>query len=344
MPDASSRPGTGPHGGGPALEDWSGQFQDLRAQLLRDTGGEYLRFVNALSPRHWRTWRDMALGYLFLGLVLYGTGLPSSTAGRVVAMLLGSVAVGYGVAYLQLFLHEASHHNLAPGRRRNDWLCDAVISWQVGTTVARYRPIHFAHHRHLGTAADTENSYFRPLNARLIMETLTGVHALRVLRNRQRRLTGLAPDTGNAAGSPAAPWLRAILLHALVCTGAYALSGWPGLGAWLLGVGGCYPVFATLRQLLEHRSLEADPAVDYAKRDHGALTRLFGAGPLASTFGGAGFNRHLLHHWEPQVPYTRLKDLERFLSGTSAAPILAARRSTYLGTLSALWGRSAGPG
>lgn len=344
MPDASN-PVTGPCSTGPALQDWSGQFQGLRAQLMRETDGAYLRFVNALAPHHWRAWRDIGLGYLFLGVVLYATSLPTSLPGRLAALLLGAVGVGYGVAYLQLFLHEASHHHLARSRSRNDWLCDAFISWQVGTTVARYRPIHFAHHRHLGTVADTENSYFRPLNMRLILETLTGIHALRVLRNRQRRLTSLATDAEGGPGSTsAAGWLRAALLHGLVCAGAYAVAGWPGLGAWLLGMGACYPVFATLRQQLEHRSPAADPATDYSRVDHGALTRLFGDGPLASTFGGAGFNRHLLHHWEPQVSYTRLKDLERYLARTSAAPILAARRSSYLRTLAELWNRSPVPG
>lgn len=319
------------------LDDGSGDFQALRGQLMTETGGQYLRFVTSLAPRYWRAWRDIALGYLWLAVVVYGAGLAVTFPGQVTAALLGAAGVGYGVAYLQLFLHEAAHHHLARNRRRNDQLCDALISWQVGTTVARYRPIHFAHHRHLGTVADTENSYFRPVNARLIAETLTGVHALRVLRQRQLQLRRTTPADGGAG-----PWLRAALLHGLVCAGAYTLSGWPGLLAWWLGVGACYPVFATLRQQLEHRAPDADPATDYARTNHGALTRMFGSGPLASTLGGAGFNRHLLHHWEPQVSYTRLGELERYLEGTSVATLLAARRSSYLATLATLWGRGRG--
>jgi fatty acid desaturase len=255
-------------------------------------------------------------------------------------MWLGAVAVGYGVAYLQLFLHEASHYHLARERALNDRLCDAVISWHVGTTVSRYRPIHFAHHRYLGTRSDTENSYFRPLGFRLILATLTGVHALRILVHRRRQLARLPAAADGPVPRGSSGLVRGILLHGLVATGAFALSGWPGPGAWLLGVGAFFPVFATVRQLLEHRSADADPSADYTHQDHGALTRMFGAGPLASTFGGAGFNRHLLHHWEPQVAYTRLGDLERYLDGSSAAPILAARRSQYLRTLALLWNGS----
>jgi fatty acid desaturase len=64
---------------------------------------------------------------------------------------------------------------------------------------------------------------------------------------------------------------------------------------------------------------------------------MFGVGPLASTFGGAGFNRHLLHHWEPTVPYPRLAELERYLADTIAGPIIETRRCTYLATAAALW-------
>jgi hypothetical protein len=90
-----------------------------------------------------------------------------------------------------------------------------------------------------------------------------------------------------------------------------------------------FPFFATLRQVLEHRSATAVAGCDFRRLPHGALTRLFGDGIVASTFGGAGFNRHLLHHWEPQVSYTRLRELESFLLRTRAAPILDGRRTTY---------------
>lgn len=318
------------------VDDYSGNFQPLRARLMAETDGDYLRFLGSLTPRYWRVWLDIALGYLFLAATVYLAGLGSSGIAHVAGTVLGALAVGYGVAYLQLFLHEAAHYHLTPDRVLNDRLCDALISWQVGTTVSRYRPIHFAHHRHLGTRADTENSYFRALDLRLIVETLTGVHALRILSNRRRQLDQ-RPESAPSTQRDAGAMLRGIASHAVVCAMAYAVSGWPGAAAWILGVGAFYPVFATLRQLLEHRSGDADAAADYTKADHGALTRMFGNGPLASTFGGAGFSRHLLHHWEPQVSYTRLGDLENYFPGTCVAPIIAARRSSYVQTLAALW-------
>lgn len=319
------------------VEDFSGNFQPLRSRLVTESGNDYLRHIRSLTPRYWRVWLELALGYLAIGLVLYLAGLGTSAPARIAGALLGAVAIGYGVAFLQLFLHEASHYNIAPNRKVNDLLCDALISWQVGTSVARYRPVHFAHHRHLGTRVDTENSYFRPLGPRLILETLGGVHAMRILLNRRRQVGRLQENTSGRPQSESGPLVRGVLMHAAVAIAAYGLSGWPGLVAWLLGVGAVYPVFATLRQLLEHRSADADAGTDYSQADHGALSRMFGSGPIASTFGGAGFNRHLLHHWEPQVSCTRLGDLERYLESTCAAPLMAARRTSYLRTMVSLW-------
>jgi fatty acid desaturase len=56
---------------------------------------------------------------------------------------------------------------------------------------------------------------------------------------------------------------------------------------------------------------------------------VFGDGLIARTFGGAGFNRHLLHHWEPGISYTRLPDLEHFLNDTDLRPIMESRKTTY---------------
>ena len=317
-------------------DDYSGNFQPLRQRLLAETSGGYLRFIEGLEPRYWRVWLDISAGYLLLGLVIFLAGLPASGAGRLGASVLGAVAVGYAVAYLQLFLHEAAHQHLAQQRKLNDWLCDWLISWQTATSVRLYRPVHFAHHRQLGTTTDAENSYFRALGPRLLLETLTGVHVLRILLSRSRRLGSLAAS-GEGAGHQVPVLLRGALLHALVAGTAWTISGWPGLVAWVLGTGMFFPVFATIRQLLEHRAPDADPAADYTQQEHGAFTRMFGRGPLASTFGGAGFNRHLLHHWEPQVSCTRLGDLEHYLSGTSAGPVIAARRSSYGQTFARLW-------
>jgi hypothetical protein len=81
--------------------------------------------------------------------------------------------------------------------------------------------------------------------------------------------------------------------------------------------------------LLEHRDERADAKANYFETDHGAYTRIFGSDVFSSIFGGAGFNRHLLHHWEPSISYTNLSELEAYLRDTDVAPLIEMRRSSY---------------
>jgi len=111
------------------------------------------------------------------------------------------------------------------------------------------------------------------------------------------------------------------------------------------GVSDLVSVFQHVEQILEHRDFRAAAAVDYSQTAHGALTRTFGDGPVANTLGAAGFNRQLIHHWEPQVSYTRLRELEQFLLSTEVGPIVQRRRSTYASSFVTLLGaRTAGDG
>lgn len=317
----------------PPIEDHSADFNRLRAALQGELGGRYRECLQHLNPKFGEVWRDMAFGYAMIvagcaaAILLAHQGWP----GEVGAFALLAVLVGYWVAYLQLFIHEASHYNIAATRRANDLLGDLLIGWMVGTTMRKYRDVHFQHHRALGTTADSEHTYFFALDPRFIVKGLTGWRAVEVLLSRGN----LHDATREAKGGPAANFRdRAVLFggivaHAAIVVALYRLGGWgPALG-WIAGIGAIFPFLGALRQLLEHRSEQADPTTDYRLVAHGACSRMFGTGPLASTFGGAGFNRHLLHHWEPQVSYTRLAELENMLAPTSLGPIIEARRTTY---------------
>lgn len=295
--------------------DFSAGYSRLRAQINQDTAGAYSEFVRGLKPDLRMVWRDIALGYLAIAAVLWLAQLPATPLGLALAIPLCAAATGYAVAYLQLFIHEAAHYNLAPTRGANDRLADAFLSWHIGTSAKAYRPVHFQHHQALGETHDTETSYFHALTGAFFVEMLTGVHALRTANSR--------------GGRRWLPLALGVAVHAIVCGALVAAGAWPSAVAWVLGMAVFFPFFAALRQVLEHRSASAAAGSDFRKVPHGAVTRLFGDGIVASTFGGAGFNRHLLHHWEPQVSYTRLRELEGFLLRTRAAPILESRRTTY---------------
>ncbi len=321
-------------------------FDRINKATLKDGRGVTLReFKSVLTPRYGKVWFDLLGGHVALAAIVVGIGWAHAAlpfAASIAIAVAGAILIGYVIAYIQLFFHEAAHYNIAPGRRLNDLLANLFIGVLVGQDIGRYRAIHFDHHRHLGTTRDTERSYFDPLTLGFMLESLTGIRVLKVLAVRRQ-----------AAPGPVAPTMRArvavqllvcLLLHGTLIGAAVWFRHWTAGAAWAMGVAVFFPFFGAVRKVLEHRSETARRDIDPTQTDLGAANRIFGDGPIARTLGGAGFNRHLLHHWEPQISYTRLKRLEAYLLDTAAADAVRARRTTYVKTFLALLrsnGRSA---
>ena len=310
------------------FDDYSQNFSSVRQRIKTTSNSDYSTFLQSLKPNYGIVYRDIILGYVALLIILSIVITTQDLALYGAIVVLGAIIVGYWIAYLQLFTHEAAHYNIAPSRTWNDRLCDFLISWLVGQSIRRYRKIHFGHHRNLGSPEDTERSYFSALTLKFLLEALTGIHAVRVLLQRNETL-----KPTERSGDSRWPVVRSAIIHLAICILLAVFGTWGAVVTWILGVGLFVPFFVTVRQLLEHRDELADPNVDYQCQPHGAVTRLFGNDIFSATFGGAGFNRHLLHHWEPQISYTRLAELETFLMQTEVASIIESRRSNYWSVL-----------
>jgi len=100
----------------------------------------------------------------------------------------------------------------------------------------------------------------------------------------------------------------------------------------IVGSSDLAPSFPFSRRFVPFWNIETktrNPSVDYFAVAHGVVNRLFRGWSRREHLRAAEFNRHLLHHWEPQVAYSRLEDLERFLLQTSVSEKLRARQTTY---------------
>jgi fatty acid desaturase len=307
----------------------------LKATLVDDRGVSYRDFRRGLKPQWARVWLELTAGYVVMAAVLAALVLGSPAWPLALpATLAGALIIGYAIHFINCFFHEAAHYNVVPGRRLNDLVTNLTMGWMFGSSIALYRRIHFQHHRALGTTADSENSYFDALRIRYLAQGLVGLKLLRTMRQNRETETSERPF---AEGSPAGGQRFASLFCSavvnLVIVGVLLLIGSPAAAiAWIGGLLIVFPFMASLRQLLEHRSEEADPETDYRTVDHGPVNRLFGSGPLASTVGSAGFNRHAIHHWEPQLSYTRLADVESYLLHTEVAPLIRERQTSYADT------------
>ncbi len=305
-----------------------------RLALVNSQGVRYLDFRKSLRPRYRVVWAQILGGHLGLAtLIVLALLIPADAVfvGALATLLIAAL-LGLCHSYIHNFFHEATHFNLAADRARNDLLANLFIGSLVGQNIANYRRVHFDHHKFLGTTRDTERTYFEPLDARFLLESITGIRAVRVLLGREQRL-----DQTQVERHARWPLLLGLTLHAAVVGSAAVAHAWFLVAAWILGLAVFFPFFSGLRQLLEHRSEAAASTTDYALVDHGETNRMFRAGPLAAIIGSAGFTRHLLHHWDPQVSCTRLGDVERFLGDTELAATLAANRTSYLETFRRLY-------
>src|SRR5712692_110365 len=286
----------------------SDQFEDLVVEGIRTSQGmdtvrkdvlankaglRYHEFRATLTPKFYLVWVHLLAGHIALALAALATMLLSHELPRLnpVTVVVAGICFGYTHAYIHLFIHEGAHYNLMKSRKLNDILANIFVGSLVGLDIKTYRSIHFDHHRYLGMPQDTEHTYFDPLNVRFVVECMTGIRPLKAVFERKKVVREKqAGAASKVKGGSNSLLLRGAVLHLLIIGGSI-WGGYRALAlAWILGMAVFFPFFHSVRQLLEHRDEHAVSGVDYRTTAHGAVNRIFGDGPLASTLGGAGFN------------------------------------------------------
>lgn len=318
-------------------------FHAIKSTLVNTGGQAYHDFKKKLRPHFNKIFFDISTGWLaFAACIAAGIYINQieNTWIKTIASLADAVILGFIINYLSNFFHEAAHYNIAPDKKLNDLLANCFLGILQAQHINHYRLVHWQHHVNLGKPEDTEHSYFNSLGFSFFLESLTGISALRIFLFRSTS-TFIIPDNAEKklikkqkmSMLIAGIFFQLSFLLLFFITKQYWLAG-----IWLFAFGSFFPFFASLRQLLEHRSEWASSKTDYLKTAHGKTNRIFSGG-LARTFGSAGFDRHLLHHLEPQISYTNLRELENYLSKTPLAPQLKKHQTTYFKTFISLLGK-----
>jgi fatty acid desaturase len=303
--------------------------------LVDDRGRTWRSVRKELTPRWAVVWMDIAVRLVLLGAGVYSFGwidqLPLSL--RVPLYGVASVWIGFWLHSLFPFYHEAAHLNLLPKPRWNDFVATLTFGVFLGIGMKRYRKTHWQHHLELGTERDSENDYFSPMSVGALLASLSGAtFVLNVLR---QRFAARGRGSAHAMNLPVSADRESILLFTIVLHLSIAASlAWVfspmAACAWLVGLAAFYPFFSKVRNALEHRSLGASNSGPYDVHRYGPVNRMFGGGLFPRMFGSAGFNAHLLHHWDPSISYTRFAEMEAFLERSPIAPEVEAARSSYL--------------
>ena len=242
-----------------------------RSELKDSRGVAFKEYRRSLTPRWGRVWFDIGAGYLVIAATMVALVQLEERLPRLIPLwiVLGALVFGYTIAFIQLFLHEAAHFNIAPGRRLNDLLANVFLGAMIGMDIEPYRTVHFDHHRYLGTPKDTERNYFTALNARFLVQSLTGITLFATVLRRRASAAGDRVRAGeertsiNTPRGMAARWRRpAMLLAGLLVNLSIVVLAWRGghwalAIAWPLGMGCIHPFVNATRQILEHRSFDA---------------------------------------------------------------------------------------
>jgi fatty acid desaturase len=269
--------------------------------------------IRGLRQDYPRLALDMLAGFSAILLLFWANRrLQLSGAGWNVKAPIGLCSgfmAGFFLHYLTLFLHEASHFNLAPGKRLNDFLAETLVGNFIHLDMPTYRAFHGGHHRKNGRLDDPENSYFHPVTFGNLFSSLTGVFVLRRLM--QRRHDPLASRTRGMPNRWRAfrTHLSFVAYQAMVLILVVRLLSWQHYFLiWVVAFLIALPFFQFFRSRCEHRKYGLGDRY-YGEDDASGCTRDFRHGPFAHFLGGAGFLHHREHHLWPSVPYTRLRVL-----------------------------------
>lgn len=310
--------------------------------LVNDRGVSYSDFRRALVLDQGQVWTDMAVPWVFIAVFVAAFYvLRDNMMASAVLIVPASLWLSFWMHAYTLFFHEAAHFNIHRDRRKNDLVANIVLTPFTGMWVKDYRISHWKHHLHLGKLNDTEISYHKPVSVSQVVEGLTGIYLAKTVWRYLSNFRAIDAGTSRAGANDKAAGFVVSLAIMLttqftIVAGLYFfVSGFAAV-SWLVNMFVTGPFVAHLRQSLEHRALDADKRTDYSEVEHGAVLRMFGNGFFSRHFGGAGFNRHMLHHYDPSLSYTRFDDVEEFLAGTPAKKDIEANRTTYFKTFLAL--------
>lgn len=218
---------------------------------------------------------------------------------------------------LSILQHEAVHYLLFKKEKLNDVVGNILLGYPIGFTM-HYRLIHLAHHLELGEEDDPDlvNYVDYPNTASfflaIFMQNITGISALR----QSLEMAGImrSNDPHCHKIPPASRWhIVGLVVTQLVILGLFTLAGvwWLYFVLWLLPLLTLAKTFTSMRNAVEHTSIEDDVKAPFARYRtilSPSIERFF--------FAPFNFNYHAEHHLYPGIPYNKLANAHKVMSAT----------------------------
>tara|TARA_B110000305_G_scaffold236836_1_gene298943 strand:+ start:628 stop:1518 length:891 start_codon:yes stop_codon:yes gene_type:complete len=248
---------------------------------------------------------------LSLGLSII-TELKINNNSKYIFFFISSVLLGFWFHAFHLFLHEAAHYNLHKNRKINDIIAKIFFIPTLGVKIEDYRKHHWEHHKYIGTTNDTENSYFSDLSIKSML--LSMVPFFLILKKGLSSKTNSNENPDNDLKIIKSKTLLIMITFHATVVGLIFINGFKFTSiVYLFFLVILFPWIAQTRQKLEHRNINATKEIDYKKYNHGEYNRIFSNSFISRYLGAAGFNKHYLHHINPNISYTNFEEYENYI-------------------------------
>lgn len=298
-------------------------------EVVNKEGICYIEYRKSLlRPNYLVAWLYIVAGFLTIILFCTLTAIISIKRPSLFWLTIPGfgLMIGFFIAYLSLFIHEAGHFYLYPTKKGNDILANIFLCSWLALDIKAYRKIHWQHHQHLATPADTEHSYFNALDPAFIFETISGIYLLRLMLNKNnKKILGENLQRRSLLMLVTGALLQLLILY------LFLMLSWQLAITWIAAMVVFFPFFATMRQILEHRDEMAGQQKDFYTTIRGKISRLFTNSLFSRLVGPAGFNKHMIHHWDPHLPFSALNRAEKFLLECDRThAIIDTSQTTYI--------------
>ena len=304
--------------------------------VISSEGLSYTKFRQTLKPDYSKTWLHIISGLLSLSALLYIFIIVEDKIPNwyILTIPVFSILAGFIIAFINLFVHEAGHYYLHRDKKTNDLMANIFLCSWTGLHIKVYRRIHWLHHQHLATDSDPEHSYFHALSGKFILETISGIHVLRILLNKNN--THVIEKESRKRSF--IMLLIGLILNSTFLFAAIWFNHYQLAIVWILAMLVFFPFFATVRQLIEHRDELAASDNAFYNSPKRKTSRLFTNSIFSILLGSAGFNKHMIHHWDPVLPFTALEKVEVFLADCDKTKeIIKESKTTYFAAIKKLW-------
>ena len=243
-----------------------------------------------------------------------------------------------------LIIHEGAHFHLSQDKAMNDKLSNLFAGWFVFTDIKNYRVSHIQHHRGLGSSSDPENTHMDTLDLSWLLAAITGAKTALAFVKTISSGKKIGESDGPGSSTP----VIGAIVHALLFFTIYFGLGLAPLVIWSISLLIVAPLLGMLRNLLEHRYVEAvDPILwevflSSSSKEiefNQITTRTFTQSIFSKLYGSMGFTHHLLHHWDPSISYMNLKKVHSFLLSSEVGELIKKTDTTYTKTFFYLFGK-----